>query len=71
MTHGDTKQMLCKCNNIRQIDAILNKTYCKTDADKADYLRKLFSVQDFTCKSSDAHTNYISLAVAIINHRVA
>ena len=71
MTHGETKNMLLLCNNIGQVDEILNKTYCKNDADKADYLQKIFDIETVHRTNHNAHTDYVALATAIVNHRVA
>ena len=71
MTHGETKTMLTLCNNIGQIDEILNKTYCKNDADKADYLQRIFNVDVIRKTGRNAHTDYVALATMIVNHKVA
>lgn len=71
MTHGETKQMLVLCTNIKQIDEILNKTYCKNDADKAHYLSQMFDMEIIHRMGRSAHTDYVALATAIVNHRAA
>ncbi len=44
MTHADTKNALMKCKNMMQVEDALSRTYCRNDADKADYLFTMFSL---------------------------
>lgn len=44
MTHQDTKDALRKCKNMMQIEDALQRTYCRNDADKADYLYVMFDL---------------------------
>lgn len=71
MTHGETKVMLSSCKNIAQVDRVLDKTYCKNDADKADYLKHLFNITHFDQIGHSIHDVYVSLAMAVIKHKVA
>ena len=68
LTHGDIHTMLTNCTNSRQVDEVLNKTYCKNDADKVEYLQTMFNLPR---DRRDSHSKYHTIVRSIINHKIA
>ena len=65
LTHGDVKNLIEGAGSFSQADAIISGTYCKTDADKIQYLKDLF---DLDIKSGDKDRDtYVMLVGALIN----
>ena len=71
MTHGDTKNLIESAVNIGQIDKILDGTYCKDYADKAEYLCQMFEQRPDRKPERSAYSKFAAIATAIVNHRVA
>ena len=64
MTHGETKQKILKAKNFEQANAIIEKTYCKNEGDKIDYLTNLFAIKPDHTKNK--HDNYVDMITSIL-----
>lgn len=58
MKNKDVKEAIIKAQTHTEIDEILEKTWCKTDADKLQYLKQLFDLNDSKLNEHDKHDAY-------------
>ncbi len=67
MTNSDTKMLLKMSKTFDQADNILNKSYCKTYADKIEYLQQLFPELENVELTDRAHDDYQTLVMSVIH----
>lgn len=69
MTNKDTKMLIDLCTSFSELDDILNKTWCKTESDKVEYLTQLYNIKIVHRRDGGIHEDYLAIAQAIIEKR--
>ena len=68
MTNSDTKTLIESAKTFEQADNALNQTWCKTDADKLEYLRQIFPERfNGEFRADNPHEEYVSFIMSIIH----
>ena len=49
MMNKDTKMLIDLCTSFSELDDILNKTWCKNESDKVEYLTQLYNIKIIRC----------------------
>ena len=67
MTNSNTKMLLEMSKTFEQADAVLSKTWCKTDADRVEYLKQIFPELSDLAKEDDPEDACRTILSAVIH----